>query len=54
MADSSGGATGVLGVLVGAMIVVFVGAAVLAGTGKLGGGGSGGGGSLIIKLPSAR
>jgi len=36
MADGGGGASGVLGVLVGAMLVVFVGAAVLMATGNLG------------------
>lgn len=51
MADGSG-ASGVLGVLVGAMLVVFVGAAVLFGTGRLGGGGSAP--SLTIKMPDAR
>ena len=35
MSDGSG-ASGVLGVLVGAMLVIFVGAAILIGTGKLG------------------
>ena len=54
MADGGGGASGVLGVLVGAMLVIFVGAAVLMATGKLGSAGGGGGGSsLTIKLPSA-
>jgi hypothetical protein len=37
MADSGGGASGVLGVLVGAMLVLFVGAAVLMATGTIGG-----------------
>jgi hypothetical protein len=36
MANGSSGASGILGVLVGAMIVIFVGAAVLYGTGKIG------------------
>ena len=36
MADGDGGASGVLGVLVGAMLVIFVGAAVLIATGNLG------------------
>ena len=52
MADGGGGASGVLGVLVGAMLVVFVGAAVLMVSGKLGPGG--GGQSLTIKLPTAK
>jgi hypothetical protein len=54
MADGGGGASGVLGVLVGAMLVIFVGAAVLMATGKMGGLGGGGGSSLTIKLPGAR
>jgi Sec-independent protein translocase protein TatA len=52
MADGGGSASGVLGVLVGAMLVIFVGAAVLFGTGRLGG--SGQGTSLTIKMPDAR
>ncbi len=52
MADGGGGASGVLGVLVGAMLVIFVGAAVLFGTGRLGGGGPST--SLTIKMPDAR
>lgn len=53
MADGGGGgASGVLGVLVGAMLVVFVGAAVLFGTGRLGGGSPGT--TLTIKMPDAR
>ncbi|MBV9556276.1 MAG: hypothetical protein JO254_04300 [Pseudolabrys sp.] len=52
MADGGGGASGVLGVLVGAMLVIFVGAAVLMASGKMGNLG-GGGSSLTIKLPSA-
>lgn len=51
MADG-GGASGVLGVLVGALLVIFVGAAVLFGTGRLGGGNSGP--TLTIKMPDAR
>jgi hypothetical protein len=38
MAESSGGGNGVLGVLVGALIVIMVGAGVLYATGNLGGG----------------
>ena len=53
MADGGGGASGVLGVLVGAMLVIFVGAAVLMVSGK-GLGGGGGGQSFTIKLPSAK
>jgi hypothetical protein len=37
MADAGGGASGILGVLVGAMIVVFIGAVVLMATGRIGG-----------------
>ena len=51
MADGSG-ASGILGVMVGAMLVIFVGAAVLYGSGKMGGGG--GGQSFTIKMPGAR
>ena len=50
MADGSG-ASGILGVMVGAMLVIFVGAAVLYGSGKMGGGG---GQSFTIKMPGAR
>ncbi|MGI8527621.1 MAG: hypothetical protein ACR2K5_15905 [Pseudolabrys sp.] len=50
MADGGGGASGVLGVLVGAMLVIFVGAAVLMASGKMGGSGS----SLTIKMPGTR
>lgn len=51
MADG-GGASGVLGVLVGALLVIFVGAAVLFGTGRLGGGNPGT--TLTIRMPDAR
>ena len=53
MGDGGGGASGVLGVLVGAMLAIFVGAGVLMMTGKLGPGG-GGGQSVMIKLPTAK
>ncbi len=46
MADG-GGASGVLGVLVGAMLVIFIGAAVLMATGRLGDRGP----SFTIQLP---
>ncbi len=46
MSDGSG----ILGVLVGAMLVIFIGAAVLAGTGRLGGGGQ----TFTIKVPDGR
>lgn len=52
MADGGGGASGVLGVLVGAMLVLFIGAAILMGTGKLGPQNTGP--SLTIKMPGAR
>jgi hypothetical protein len=51
MADGSSGASGILGVLVGAMIVIFVGAAVLYGTGKIGSRANTA--TFTIKLPSA-
>ena len=49
MADN--GASSMLGVLVGAILVVFIGAAVLIGTGALG---QKSGPSLTIKMPGAR
>jgi hypothetical protein len=53
MADGGGGATGILGVLVGAILVIFIGAALLSGGfGKGGGGGSSS--NFTIKLPGAR
>jgi hypothetical protein len=52
MADGGGGASGVLGVLVGAMLVIFVGAAVLMATGRLGPQHSGP--SFTIRLPGAK
>jgi hypothetical protein len=39
MADNGSGGVGVLGVLVGALIVIIVGAGVLFATGNIGGGG---------------
>ena len=56
MANGDSGATGILGVMVGALIVIFIGAFLLSGGfGKGGGGGGGGGGTnFTIKLPSAR
>jgi len=47
MADGGGGASGVLGVLVGAMLVVFIGAAVLMATGNFGKKGP----SFTIQMP---
>jgi hypothetical protein len=52
MADGSSGASGILGVLVGAMIVIFVGAAVLYGTGKIGSRADTA--SFTIKLPTVK
>jgi hypothetical protein len=52
MADSGAG-TGILGVIVGVMLVIFVGAAVLMATGKLGNLGNSGP-SLTIKMPGAK
>lgn len=49
MSDGSG-ASGVLGVLVGAMLVIFVGAAILIGTGKLGSTGP----TFTISVPSVK
>jgi hypothetical protein len=50
MADGSGG-TGILGVLVGVMLVIFVGAAILMATGgRLGNSGP----SLTIKMPGTK
>ena len=46
MADSGGG-TGILGVLVGVMLVIFVGAAVLMATGQFGAPAK----TLTIKMP---
>lgn len=51
MSDNSG-ASGILGVMVGVVLVIFVGAAVLMATGKMGGGG-GGGSNFTIKMPAA-
>lgn len=53
MADGSSGASGILGVLVGALLVIFVGAALLYGTGKIGPRASNTA-SFTIKLPGAR
>jgi hypothetical protein len=40
MAENSGGGIGILGVLIGALIVIVVGGGVLFATGKIGGGGA--------------
>jgi hypothetical protein len=50
MADG-GGASGVLGVLVGAMLVLFIGAGVLMATGKIGGSKAP---SFTIQLPGTK
>jgi hypothetical protein len=52
MADGSSSANGILGVLVGAMIVIFVGTAVLYSTGKIGGRSDTA--TFTIKLPSVK
>ena len=49
MADDSG-ASGILGVLVGVVLVIFIGAAVLMSTGKMGSSGP----SFSISLPGAK
>jgi hypothetical protein len=49
MADGSSG-TGILGVIVGVMLVIFIGGAVLMATGKLGSSGP----SLTIKMPGSK
>jgi hypothetical protein len=49
MADGSSGGVGVLGVLVGALIVIVVGGGILFASGKLGGNNSGP--SLKVELP---
>ena len=49
MADGGNGASGILGVLVGVMLVIFIGAAVLVYTGKIGSNSS----TFTIKMPSA-
>lgn len=51
MADGDSGASGMLGVLVGVMIVVFLGAAVLMMTGRMGGPTAP---SFTIQLPGAK
>jgi hypothetical protein len=52
MADNSSGGVGVLGVLVGALIVIVVGGGLLFATGKFPGSGSSGGTSTVkLELP---
>lgn len=50
MADGGDGASGILGVVVGVVLVIFVGAAVLMATGKVGNPGP----SFTIKVPGAK
>jgi hypothetical protein len=49
MAEGSGG-TGILGVIVGVMLVIFIGGAVLMATGHFGNSGP----SLTIKMPASK
>jgi hypothetical protein len=51
MADNSGGGMGVLGVLVGVLIVILVGGAILYGTGMIGS--PGGTTNVKIEAPKA-
>ncbi|HTK13733.1 MAG TPA: hypothetical protein VL402_08020 [Xanthobacteraceae bacterium] len=48
MSDNSG-ASGILGVMVGVILVIFIGAAVLMASGKMGGSSQ----TFTIKMPSA-
>ena len=50
MADGSSGASGILGVLVGAMLVVFVGVGLLMYSGKFGPAPTG----ITIKMPDGK
>ncbi len=50
MTDSSDGASGILGVLVGVVLVILVGGAVLMATGKMGNSGP----SFTISIPGAK
>jgi hypothetical protein len=50
MSDGSG-PSGILGVIVGAILVIVVGAGVLMYSGKLSGGGGGGGANVTLKVP---
>lgn len=51
MADNGGGGIGVLGVLVGALIVIVVGGGILFATGKIGGGQQSS--TIKLELPKA-
>lgn len=50
MAESSDGATGILGVLVGVVLVILVGGAVIMATGKTGNSGP----NFTISIPGAK
>ena len=50
MADGNSGGTGVLGVLVGALIVIVVGGGLLFATGMIGHGGGGAGNTSTVKI----
>jgi len=50
MAEGNSGGTGVLGVLVGALIVILVGGGILFATGIIGNGGGGGGDKTTLKV----
>ena len=49
MADSGSGASGILGVLVGIMLVILVGAGLMMYSGRMGSGPS----NITIKMPAA-
>lgn len=51
MADNGSSGIGVLGVLIGALIVVMVGGVLLFATGQLGGGGGGTTSTLKVEMP---
>lgn len=51
MSDGGDSASGILGVVVGVVLVIFIGAAVLMGTGKLGGNS---GPSFNITIPGTK
>jgi hypothetical protein len=53
MSDGAGGATGILGVMVGVMLVIFIGAAFLYAGGRMGGTAPSAP-SFTIKLPNAK
>jgi hypothetical protein len=51
MAEGNSGGTGVLGVLVGALLVILVGGGILFATGIIGGGGGGNTTTLKVEAP---